>query len=265
MKINDNTKLGWLLFVAGVLLFNGCVSHGELINFNEGANWTEIDGDQSQMATQIKIQKDDILRIRVYSIDPESVAPFNPGQNITQNGAIFSEDNFDYLVDNNGHINFPELGALKLAGMTTIEARDLIVEKLKTGNYLKEPIVDLRLKNFKVSVMGEVKNPQSLVVQEESITLLEALSRVGDLTTYANRSNILIIRENGEERNFARLNLHSRDIFKSPYFYLQQNDVIYVEPLRERTASISDQTNKILPWASIAITVTTLIVSIARN
>lgn len=245
-----------------VLFISSCISHEEILNFTEGVEWQEISKDPINVPP-IRIQVDDILKIRVYSVDPEAVVPFNIGQNISQNGDVITDKDSDYLVDKQGNISFPVLGNISLVGLTTIEAREAI-KKILT-QYIKDPIVTLRLKNFKISVLGEVKLPQTFIVEDEEITILQALSMVGDFSNYANRGSVLIIREDNGKQVFARLNLHSRDIFKSPYFYLQQNDVIYVEPIKERTASISDQTNKILPWASIVITMTTLLVSIARK
>lgn len=258
-------KLRGFSFLSGLLVLiflNSCVSHEELLNFTEGTEF-EVLAQDSMNIPQLKIQVDDILMVRVFSQDPEAVVPFNIGQTITENGDVLIDKDVDYLVDKEGNISFPVLGNIAVAGLTTIEARESIAQKLIP--HVKDPIVSLRLKNFKISVIGEVKRPQTFIVEDEEITILQALSEVGDFTNYANRKNVLVIRESNGIQQFGRLNLHSRDIFRSPFFYLQQNDVVYVEPIQERTASISDQSNKILPWASIVITMATLVVTVARN
>ena len=125
----------------------------------------------------------------------------------------------------------------------------------------------VRFVNFRISIFGEVSSPGNFVLPNERITILDAVSGAGDLTEYANRTNILIIREYDGTREYGRINLQDRDLFNSPYFYLKQNDIIYVEPLKEATAATRDQAQRILPWLSIITSLTTLtltIVNLAR-
>jgi polysaccharide export outer membrane protein len=138
-------------------------------------------------------------------------------------------------VDANGDIAFPVLGKLHVVGMTQSEVIEMIQDRLKAQ--LKDPIVTMRFLNAKVTVLGEVKNPGSYLLNNGGMTLLEALGAAGDLTQYGNRSNVLITRENNGKVEFARLDLRSDEVFTSPYFYLQQNDVVYVEPNQARTTS----------------------------
>jgi polysaccharide export outer membrane protein len=137
-----------------------------------------------------------------------------------------------YLVDNDGTIELPLIGKVKIGGLRTTDAADTIRTRL--GAYLKEPSVVVRNINFKISVLGEVKIPGIFVIPDEKITLPQILSMAGDLTIYGNRSNIMIIREENGKREYARLNLTSREIFDSPYYYLRKNDVVYVEPIKSK-------------------------------
>jgi len=143
-------------------------------------------------------------------------------------GIIASKVNEGYLVDKSGYINFPVIGKVMLAGLTKEEAIEKMMNEIKA--HVKNPIVNIRFLNFKVTVIGEVNTPSSFQVSSEKINVLEALGLAGDMTQFGNRTNVLIIREKDGLRTTARLNLNNKDVLNSPYFYLQQNDIIYVEP-----------------------------------
>ncbi|GAB3976825.1 hypothetical protein GCM10028806_37090 [Spirosoma terrae] len=149
-----------------------------------------------------------------------------------------------YLVDNTGMIELPLLGKVNVTGKTVTEVKDQLRSSLK--EYLKEPTVNVRNQNFRISVMGEVARPSLYTIPNEQITLLEALSLSGDVTIYGRRDNVLLIREENGKRSFNRIDLTRRDLFNSPYYHLHPNDVVYVEPGRVRAAS-ADRTNQLLP------------------
>ncbi|MBP6812950.1 MAG: polysaccharide biosynthesis/export family protein, partial [Saprospiraceae bacterium] len=234
-----------------VLLFaislTACINHKQLVNFNEGPAFP-IGALPVPITADIRIQPDDLLEIGVYAEDPVAVAPFT----LEGVGARTKEENNvtgnNYLVDQQGDVSFPNLGKIHLAGLSIEQARDSF--KLKIGRYIKEPIVNVRWLNFKFTVLGEVARPATYTLPERSVTVLEAVGFAGDLTNYGNRENILIIREQDGTREFGRINLRDRAVFSSPYFYLKQNDVIYVEPLKQKTSVVSDQAAKVLPWVS---------------
>ncbi|MCB0653615.1 MAG: polysaccharide biosynthesis/export family protein [Saprospiraceae bacterium] len=241
---------------------SSCVPYEHLVNFNEGTAFENRSGENFQVPELI-VQTDDILQINVQSWDTQAAAPFNVSAELKSSGYQNSNSNSGgYLVNNNGEINFPVLGVINVEGLTTKAIRDTLINRLKP--YLKDPSVNVRVLNFKISLLGEVKNPGTIVLQEEQVTILEVLSQVGDLTPYANRSNILVIREKEGQRYYGRLDLHATEVFNSPYFYLQQNDVVYVEPIKEKAATINTQASKILPWATVVVTLATLIVSVTR-
>lgn len=157
-----------------------------------------------------------------------------------------------YLVNPQGEVYLPLIGNLKISGLTTAEANDLITKRLKT--HLKEPVVNVRLLNFKVAVFGDVGRPGIYPVTNERITVLEAIILAGDLNKEAVKSNILLIREIDKQRQFIRLDIESQSIFKSPYFYLKNNDLIYVETERKH-----EKRNALLSNANIATAVVTFI------
>jgi len=213
---------------------------------------------------QLAIQPDDLLSIRIKSLDPVAAEPFNvdpPGMaNLQAGGGM--RPLIGYLVARDGTIDFPMLGSLTVAGLSTDEVRLLLLEKL--APFLKDPVVMVRFLNFRITVLGEVGGPGTYFVANERVTILDMIGQAGDITPYGNRSNVLVIREHNGQRTFGRVNLQDRDIFKSPYFYLQQNDVVYVEPLEIRTASIRDQSQRILPWLSAITALTTLVITLSR-
>jgi polysaccharide export outer membrane protein len=175
-----------------------------------------------------RIQADDLLSISVTSLSPEANMPFNAGSEANKEG---------YLVDKNGTIDYPVLGRVKLGGLTKTEA----IEKLNADlrRYLKEPIVRIRYLNYKITVVGEVNNPSTFTIPSEKINIIEALGMAGDMTVFGKRENIMIIREEEGVRKVVRLNLNSKDLLNSPYFYLRQNDMVYVEPVKVKGAQAS--------------------------
>lgn len=197
------------------------------------------------------------MSIQVSSLNPEASALFNPyalaagaTNQIAASGTTPLPVANGYLVDSTGHVYLPLIGQVPLSGISTTQAGIRIRERLTP--YLKEPTVNVRNLTFRVSVMGEVTNPSLFTLPNEQITILEALSLAGDLTIYARRDNVLIIREAHGQRQFVHVDLTKRDLFQSPFYYLQANDIVYVEPGKARLASV-DRTYQLLPVALSAL------------
>jgi polysaccharide export outer membrane protein len=173
-----------------------------------------------------------------------------------------------YLVDKEGNIDFPILGNLKVAGLTRMQLTSLIKNRLINEDLIKDPIITVQFLNFKVSVMGEVARPGSFTINSDRVTLLEALSMAGDLTIYGKRDRVAVIREANGKRTVLFHDLRSSDIFESPCYYLQQNDIVYVEPNKARAGqSEINQNNSVSVWlsaVSILASVAALIVNIAK-
>lgn len=171
-----------------------------------------------------------------------------------------------YLVDNQGEIDFPVLGRLKISGLTKNECEALIREKLVP--YLKEtPIVNVRMVNYKISVLGEVTRPGTFTVNNEKVNVLEALAMAGDMTVYGVRDNVKLVRENANgERLIQTLNLNDADLVRSPYFYLQQNDILYVSPnkTKARNSDIGNSTTLWISATSILVSIASLLVTVFK-
>ena len=219
------------------------------------------------------IQPKDLLSITVNTSDPEVAAPFNltvqTAINVAQsnNGYVTSQPTLQqYLVNNEGEIDFPVIGRLKVGGLTKNQAEDLIREKLRP--YLKEtPIVTVRMSNYKISVIGEVNRPGTFTISNEKVNIFEALAMAGDMTVYGIRNNVKLIREdNRGQRNIISLNLNEQNILHSPYYYLQQNDILYVTPnkTKAKNASISNSTTIWFSVIGTLVSLASLIVTIAR-
>jgi polysaccharide export outer membrane protein len=191
------------------------------------------------------IQKNDILSIVVTDLNPKVSEMFNPGgiEN-SENTTPGKEAARGYLVDTDGNIHFPLLGLIKAEGFTKTQLKEKIRNLAIERKLLLDPIVSIRFLNFRVTVLGEVGRPTVIPIPNEKISLLEALGLAGDLTIYGNRTNVMVIREDvlpgkKEQRSIARVNLNSSELFTSPYYYLQSNDIVYVEPNKAKVASTS--------------------------
>lgn len=223
----------YFVIIAGMV---SCVSPKSIVYFQGDS--TKYHSQQIKDNYIPKIQPSDILSIIVGSLNPEANEVFNTPNQFTTASTNYSNTGgprvqpLGYLVDLNGNIEIPLVGKMKIAGLNTADAADSIRSKLQ--NYLKEPSVIVRNLNFKVSVLGEVKYPGVFVIPDEKITLPEVLSLAGDLTIYGNRANVMVVREENGKREYARVNLTSREIFDSPYYYLHKNDMVYIEPVKAR-------------------------------
>ncbi|WP_342448668.1 polysaccharide biosynthesis/export family protein [Tamlana crocina] len=203
------------------LFATSCSPKKEVAYFQNAKNFeTIVDTDTFEP----KIKIDDNLSISVSTFDMEASKPFNLFREAGSAGQIIN-----YLVDVNGNIEFPVLGKIKVLGLTVSEVRDLIQQKLEEG-YLKDPVVIVRILNFRVSVLGEVRNPGTFSITGERITLLQALATAGDLTIKGRRDNVLVVRDFKGTKTYTRVDLTNKELFNSPVYFLTQNDIIYVEP-----------------------------------
>ncbi len=221
--------------------------------------------------TDPKILPNDLLYITIQTLDPQS---HNNLTGVNNNAGIYSaqasssltpgQTNIPgYMVDKNGNVELPLVGALHIGGMTITEAKELI--RKKSAIYYKDPIVNVRYANFNIIVLGEVDKPAQYTVPTERVTLLDAIGMAGDLTIYGKRENVLLIREENGMKKFVRFNLNNSDFMSSPHFYLKQNDVIYIEPNKAKVASndaVRDRnTGYIISIATSLITLTILLIT----
>lgn len=216
------------------------------------------------------IMPKDLITVTINCTDPEVAAPFNLTVQTPSNIGIGRTSTYSqpaliqYLVDNDGYIEFPILGHLKLGGLTKTQAEDLIREQLKP--YLKEePIVNVRMSNYKISVLGEVARPGIFQVSNEKISIFEALAMAGDMTVWGVRDDVKLIREDGQGvRSVVSLNLNDANIINSDYYYLQQNDVIYVTPnkVKAHNSDIGSATSLWFTAGSMLVSIASLLVNI---
>lgn len=246
-----NTKL--LQFFA-FLAISSCAPTRNLVYFNDLKSRDQYT-EEIKNRTEISIQPDDLLSITMSSMNPESNVLFNNGvmQTIgSTNNVANTRTNEGYLVDKKGAINFPVLGSVELAGLTKEQAVDKMTNEIKKS--VKNPIVNIRIINFRITVIGEVNRPSTFTIPGERLNLIEVLGLAGDLTVYGKRENIMIIREKDGIRSITRVNLTSKDLLNSPSFYLQQNDIVYVEPTKTKVLQSSASTFY-LPIVSLAVSV----------
>jgi polysaccharide export outer membrane protein len=239
------------------LLLSACSNEKSLVNFQK----TNKNQDTISIATAYipKIQTGDILSIYVNSLSPEASSFFNPYKaGVTSNGSTDNNNTSGYLVDASGDIELPLVGNIKVTGHTTSQVRDTLKVLLK--QYLKEPTVLVRFLNFKISLLGEVAKPNVYNIPNEMITLPEALSMAGDLTPFARRDSIQIIRDVNGKKEFGYVNLTNRNVFSSPYYYLHANDLVYVKPSKIKAR----QNDRSFQFVSLGISLLSLIIIIIR-
>lgn len=253
----------YILLISCMLLV-GCNSTKEVAYLQN----LDINKQESISASKgITIQPKDVLSIIVSCKDAELAAMFNlPVVSYQTNSEIVSSTGgtqqlLGYAVDENGEIKLPVLGKMKVAGMTRWEVQEKIKSELKSRELLKDMVVTVEFRNFKISILGEVKNPGSYSIEGDKVNVLEAISMAGDLTIYGLRDQIYVIREEGGERTVYRLNLKSAEVFQSPAYYLKQNDVVYVQPNKVRAgeSNLNENSMKSIGiWISIASLLTTV-------
>ncbi|WP_026348676.1 polysaccharide biosynthesis/export family protein [Eudoraea adriatica] len=213
-----------LLLLSCLLLLSSCgASREEVVYFQDTGNFETI-VDNNKSVTKFKT--DDLVSIHISSLDPEASVPFNLIRGQSEGGIVAEQ--VDYLIDQDGMIDFPVIGKIKIGGLSPDEVRTMLRDQL--SDYLKDPIINIRLRNFTVTCLGAVNNPGTYQVDGERITILEALGLAGDLSIRGVRNNVLVIRDFDGTKVYTRIDLTSKNVSKSPVFYLTQNDVVYVEP-----------------------------------
>ena len=227
MKYFFILKRSILLVLVSIVLFS-CVARKNMIYYQ---NIESMNNKEMTNSYEIKIQPDDLLMISVSCDDPEISKPFNIGAyNFTQSGSSNQQSGSTYLVDVNGVIDFPVLGKLTIGGLTRTQLMKMLNEKISL--YIKKPLITLTIKNYKVSVQGEVAAPGIYNFDSERFTLVDALIKAGDLKIQAKRKNILIIRQTDGVITYNRVDITKADFINSPFYYLRQNDMVYVQPNR---------------------------------
>ena len=235
-----------------IIIIQSCASPKKYVYFNQ----SELKSESMNNFNPV-LKTGDLLMIQVYSSNIETSEPFNLPVGNTNVRAGYSNGiaaTSGYLVNQNGEIDFPLIGKINVLNMSTIDASELIKSKLDI--YLSNPIVNIQIQNFKITVLGEVRNPGTFQVPNERITLIEALGLAGDLTINGVRKNIVLIRDNNGIKKEVVLDITSKEILNSEFYYLSQNDVIYVSPNQAKinSSTMSTSYGMFISIASLLIT-----------
>ncbi len=262
-------KLLFTLLVVSILI-TGCGSTKNVAYFK---NSDSVNLDMSRVLYDARIMPKDVLTITVNTTNPEASAAFNLTVATAQTVSLHTSSTTQaalqsYIVDNEGNIDFPLVGKLHLGGLTKNEAEQVVLQNIMPYMSISErPIVTVRMINYKISVIGEVNRPGMFTVGNEKINILEALAQAGDLTIYGVRERVKLIREDATgKKEIHMLNLNDANIINSPYYYLQQNDIIYVEPnkVKSQNSSVGSMTTLWFSATSILISLTSLLYNILK-
>ena len=240
-----------------LLSLSSCVSKEKVIYFQNAKDFETI-VDTDTFSPKFKVN--DIISIYVSTFDLEAVRPFNISKDSGGGGAA---QFLDYLVDNEGNIEYPVLGKIKLLGLNVQEAQELFKDKLAL--YLKDPIINIRILNFRISVLGAIGSPGQYMVSGERITILEAIALAGDLSITGKRDNILVIRDFNGTKTYTRVDLTNKELFNSPVYYLTQNDIVYVEPNGAAVSGASGDARIGLIMGIVSTLLTTALIFVTRR
>lgn len=245
-----------LVMFSVILLLNSCASPKKIVYFQDVEG---VELKDSLLTFEPNIQIGDLLFINVSATDGEAALPFN--LYTTPNvGTVSNAEPLNYLVNSDGAINFPVLGALEVSGLTTKQLTEKLEDVLE--EYINKPVINVRITNFKVSVLGEITKPGTFEVLNERISVIEALALAGDLTIYGQRESVLLIREVDGKKEFVTIDLTNKKLFDSPYYFLKQNDVIYITPNKTRVngSRVGPNTSVIFSSISVLMAVIALII-----
>jgi polysaccharide export outer membrane protein len=248
----------FLLLIGIGILIASCGSTKDIVYFQDASNYETIVSDNTHANT---FKVDDVIGINVSTLDPTASIPFNLFSSARGEGSFTQPQQLDYIIDKNGEIDFPVLGAINIVGLTSEEAKLLLKEKLEP--YLKDPIINIRLRNFTVTILGQVNRPGTYQVNGEQITVLEAIGLANDLGIKGKRDNVLVIRDFNGTKVYTRIDLTSKDVLNSPVYYLTQNDVVYVQPNQSAVteSTLDNRAGLAISIASLLITTTVILLT----
>ena len=243
------------ILILGILL-TSCASKEDVVYFQNTGNFETIVG-KNDFTPKFKV--DDLVSIHVSTLDNEASVPFNLFRGASEGG--ITPEQVDYLIDKEGEIDFPVVGKIKISGLSPEETRVLIRERL--SEYLKDPIINIRLMNFRITVLGEVNAPGTYPVNSEKVTILQAIGLAGDLTIKGQRENVMVIRDFDGTKVYRRIDLTKKEALNSPVYYLTQNDVVYIEPNQSavQSSQLDNRATILVSIFSVLITSTVIILT----
>lgn len=265
------TILTFMLAIALVSSLSSCLTYKDIVNFQDGVDLGDGRLDTITNFAKWTIQPEDILQINVYSSNREAASQFNiidtrqmaMMMQMGGGGNLLMEP-LGYRVDSRGFIDIPIIGPVMVEGKTIEEVKNEVEEKVIATGYLNDVNVQALFLSFRITILGEVNAPGSYIIQSQKMNMLEAIGLARDLNIFANRDNILVVREKNGIREYGRVNLKSKNIFESPYFYLQPNDVVYVEPHKSKVLAAPDPASRYVSTVIGVISLFTLIFTLAR-
>ncbi|MDO6759427.1 polysaccharide biosynthesis/export family protein [Tamlana sp. 2_MG-2023] len=224
MKISVSVnRLIVLILILGIT--SSCTTKKDIVYFQNAKNFESVVDTDTFNA---RLKTGDILNIFISTLDLSVTQPYNLVE--STNGRQGEGVALDYLIDPDGNIDYPVLGKVKLVGLTIEEAKEVFKKKFEEGKLLKNPVVIIRIKNYKISVLGQVNKPGVYPISGERVTILEAIASAGDLTITGRRDNVLVIRDFNGSKTYTRIDITNKELFNSPVYFLTQNDVVYVQP-----------------------------------
>ena len=240
------------------ILLSSCASKKDVVYFQNTGNFETL-VDKNSFTPKFKV--DDLVNIHISALDNVASAPFNLFRGASEGN--FRAEQVDYLIDKEGEIDFPVIGKIKIAGLSPEEVRVFLRAKL--SEYLKDPIINIRLRNFTVTVLGEVNRPGTYPVNGERITILEAIGMAGDLTIKGMRENVMVIRDFDGTKIYTRIDLTDKQALSSTVYYLTQNDVIYIEPNKSAVTASSLDNRATIALSIASILITSTVILLTRN
>lgn len=266
------TQLCYAAMLAFLMLSASCVSTKKISYLNDipDSNYITPYELSLEKYTDPVIQPNDILQVSIQTLDPQASTLMGVQATSTysvQSGTSLAGGTTTaiqgYMVDGEGYISIPLVGKLQVNGLNTTQVKQLIEQR--AALYYKNPVVNVRFVNFTVTVLGEVNRTGQIVLSNEKTSIFDVLGAAGDMTPYARRQDVLVIREEGGIKKFIRLNLYSKDVFQSPYFYMKQRDVVYVEPNKSKAVSANTTETRVLSFTGVFISILTLVLYISRK
>lgn len=260
-----------ILVICILLLSSGmtsCLTYKQIVNFQDGEDLDSSRIDSITNAIVLRLQPDDVLQINISSYEAQEAAKFNmidiasQMMNARSTGGSNVSEPFGYRVDTRGNIDMPVIGQVYVKDLTLEELRDLIYKKVEETGYLKELSVQVRYVSFRITILGEVNAPGVYTITNNKLSILDAVGLAKDVSVFSNRDNILIIREEDGKRTFGRIDLKTKAVFQSPYYYLQPNDIVYVEPHKSRILGTPDPVTRYVGTIIALGTLITLLVAL---
>jgi polysaccharide export outer membrane protein len=271
-KRSSRLLLVYTLFAYMCISFSSCLTLKQVKLFQDIPDSTKLEALKLPKFTPPVINPDDILSITIITTDITATSSLNLANNISTStpvgagsgsGGSGSSDG-GYLVGKDGNIDMPELGKINVAGLTTAEAREVI--RKRALEYFKDPLVVVKSKNLKLTILGEIEKPGTYNIANEKVTIMDALAYSGDFTAYGRRDNILLLRQNDNNTlSYVRLNVKSSELLRSPYYYLQNNDILYIEPTAGKAATSDAIFSRNISYITIGLGLITTILFLVKR